>query len=102
VIDRFRDHQRIVVTHPDNPLVGHVGTVMRLRRADGGAWVRMDDPVPADRRVFPGDDDRANNVLLFPEDCELAPATGAPQPQSSDNPPDPAETAAPLPTPGEG
>jgi hypothetical protein len=52
------------------PLEGKTGTVVRMRMADNGAWVSMDEALPASLVSFPADDDRHHHVLLYPEDCE--------------------------------
>ena len=54
------------------PLQGKLGTVVRVRRGDDGAWVHMDDPLPQDLRSFPADDSRADHIVLFPEECQEA------------------------------
>lgn len=69
-MDRFKDNQRVRVSDPESPLLGKAGTVVRLRRADDRAWVRMDDTLPMDLRVFPEGDDRANHAMLWPEECD--------------------------------
>jgi hypothetical protein len=53
---------------------GETGTVVRLRIADDGAWVRLDRIPPNNQypMPFPLDDDRANHVLLYPCDCVAA------------------------------
>lgn len=69
----FMTGQRVVVDQPEayKALRGKVGTVKRCRRGDDGAWVRMDDPIPDEMRLFPADDEhgRGNDVLLYPEEC---------------------------------
>lgn len=74
---RFSLHERVRVDDSQSPLHGKTGTVVRLRHADTGAWVNMDDALPDERRSFPADDPhgRANHVLLYPEDCVPAPPT---------------------------
>jgi hypothetical protein len=67
---KFADFQRVRIIAPEHQLRGKVGKVVRLRRADEGAWVRMDDDLPVELRRF--SDDRKNDLLLFPEECEAA------------------------------
>lgn len=52
-------------------IAGKTGTVVRLLRRDGSAWVKMDEPPPEQLRMFPANDDhgRGNNILLYPEEC---------------------------------
>lgn len=70
---RFKDSQRVYVRKDDtgNAIDAH-GTVWRLRRQDYGAWIKLDERHPTDVHPFPADDDRANNILAYPEDCEPA------------------------------
>lgn len=64
---RFRYRQRVRVVRGE-PLGGK-GTVVRLKIADDGAWVKM-DTLRDNLRVFPIGDDRQNHIELFPEMCE--------------------------------
>ena len=58
-----------VVRGPDRGKTGHVG---RRRTQDAGAcFVALDSPPAPTSRLFEPDDRRANQVLLYPEDCEL-------------------------------
>lgn len=69
----FQDGQIVRVMNPDPDhlsLKGQKGMVMRLRRADEGAWVDMES-LPADLKRFPAGD-RSNHVLLWPDECENA------------------------------
>lgn len=52
-------------------LAGKTGTVVRLRRADEAAWVKMDCDLPDQLRSFPADDacGRANHIILWPSEC---------------------------------
>lgn len=52
-------------------LAGQTGTVVRLRRADEAAWVKMDCALPASLRSFPADDEhgRGNYIILWPQWC---------------------------------
>ncbi len=77
---RFKDFQRVTVVNPDGPnkpLLGMRGSVVRLRRADCAAWVRMDDPLPAALRSFPAGDERADHIILWPDECDIAAPTTA-------------------------
>ena len=62
---------------PLNPLA--LGSVARMRRADRGAWVRLDKRHPVEGvHPFPVDDDtRSTNVLTYPEHCTAAAAMAA-------------------------
>ena len=52
-------------------LAGKTGTVVRLRRADEAAWVRMDCDLPSALRSFQADDEhgRGNHIILWPQEC---------------------------------
>ena len=52
-------------------LAGKTGTVVRLRRADDAAWVRMDCDLPRGLRTFPVGDEggRDNHIILWPREC---------------------------------
>jgi hypothetical protein len=73
-MERFQHGQRVKVRTvtdecivlPDEP----DGHVYRLRRADDGAWVRLDrrSDVPG-VHPFPEDDTRGRDVLVYQEDC---------------------------------
>jgi hypothetical protein len=47
------------------------GTVVRLRRSDSGAWVKLDERKDGVYFPFPADDDgeRGCHILAYPEDC---------------------------------
>lgn len=69
----FKRGQRVKVWDKEHPLFGIAGEVVRLRIADDGAWVKMDE-IPADvTRYFPADDEhgRGNHFLLYPDECSL-------------------------------
>lgn len=68
----FVNGGRIVVTDTESELVGRFGQVWRVRRADSGAWVNMDEPIPDSLRRFPADDPdgRGNEVILYSRQCE--------------------------------
>ncbi len=68
---QFNDRQRIMVVRPEilTQLRNKTGTVVRLRRCDGAAWVDMEEDLPDGLRVFPCNDDRRNHVLLYPHEC---------------------------------
>lgn len=65
-MEQFRNGQRIGYQ-------GRLGTVVRLRHCDDGAWVDMDMGPVGDERRFPDDDPhgRGRHVLLYPEDCYM-------------------------------
>jgi len=76
---RFYDEQRVRVLIVAErgasgmvPVFGLMGTVKRLRRADDGAWVELDDRSKiADVHPFPEDDaTRGKHVLTYPEWCD--------------------------------
>jgi hypothetical protein len=79
-VKRFIQGQRVMVKSVD---VGvrefalskpALGTVVRLRRNDDGAWVSLYERNPNDSvHPFPVGDSRATHVLTYPEHCEAAP-----------------------------
>lgn len=66
----FRDGQRVTVIAAAHQLHGRTGTVVRMRRGDDGAWVRMDERLPPNLVLFA--DERARNALLYPDECAEA------------------------------
>lgn len=54
-----------------------LGTVVRVRRGDNGAWVRLDERGPEELHAFPVDDSRALHVLTYPDWGELDPKVSA-------------------------
>lgn len=66
----FMNGVRVRVTCSKHPLTGKTGAVVRLRRGDDGAWVRMDEDLPPEARAFPAGDDRARHAMLYPDECE--------------------------------
>lgn len=73
----FRNAERVTVTDGEDK--GKTGVVVRLRRCDDGAWVRLDSE-PAHPRFplldapFGKPDPRHFDILLYPEQCEVAKA----------------------------
>ena len=67
----FNNDQRVIVTQHAHALNGLAGTVVRLRRADNGAWVKMDERREGFPWDFPADDPagRGSHALLWPENC---------------------------------
>ena len=49
----FSNNQRVRVSAEDHPCYGKTGRVVRLRRGDNCAFVRMDEPPPIELRSFP-------------------------------------------------
>ncbi len=66
----FASGQRIRVA--DGPLLGRIGTVARLRRADQAAWVDFED-LPSEHRRFSDDPSRRGHALVWPESCTAFP-----------------------------
>lgn len=67
----FRCAKRIRVIDPEHIMKGETGSIERLRIGDDGAWVCMDKEPPAELQSFPQGDSRHNNILLYPDQCEL-------------------------------
>lgn len=70
-MERFKNGDRVVVTfeEEDAGLFGMKGTVHRTLTRDRSAWVRMDDPLPDGLARFPADDERARDIILWPDEC---------------------------------
>lgn len=76
-MERLALHQRVRVhsaAHGACFLGGVEGTVVRMRRADTGAWVALDsrlDGAISAAHPFPADDEhgRGTLVLAYPFDC---------------------------------
>ena len=67
----FALRQRVQVLPDGTALDGRIGTVVRLRISDDGAWVQMDNDLPADLCSFPDPaDNRHRNIMLYPEQCQ--------------------------------
>ena len=72
----FRFNQRVRVVSQDGlderqELIGQLGTVVRCRYGDNGAWVKMDNALDEQLTSFPVGDHRRNHILMYPEECEL-------------------------------
>ena len=65
----FRNKQRVFVrVDADEKQVQRPGTIVRLRRANDGAWVRLDSKaVDPSAHKFPRGDNRENHVLAYPD-----------------------------------
>lgn len=66
----FSSGQRVRVAV--GPLIGRIGTVARLRRADQAAWVDFED-LPSEHISFADDPNRRGHALVWPEDCTAFP-----------------------------
>jgi hypothetical protein len=75
-VNDFRLGQRVVSVRGNGELDGARGTVVRLRRCDDGAWIRLDRRPVENCCCFPAIDPhgRGNDVVLYPEDCDPEPA----------------------------
>ncbi len=71
-MNQFRNKLRVKIVDDEHPCHGKEGRVVRLRMADNGAWINMNEEVPDDFRSFPVSDEagRRNHLLLYPEQCE--------------------------------
>lgn len=47
-----------------------VGSIVRMRRCDDGAWIRLDVRQPEHFHPFHEGDERSNDVIAFPENCD--------------------------------
>jgi hypothetical protein len=71
----FGFHGRVKVTRPDEEkkeLAGKFGTITRKLIRDESAWVKMDDPLPRHLSRFPVEDSRADDIILWPDECDPA------------------------------
>lgn len=50
--------------------VAAVGAVVRMRRGDDGAWIRLDRRQQEQFHPFGVGDERENHVLAYPENCD--------------------------------
>jgi hypothetical protein len=67
----FALRQRVQVIPGGDAMDGRIGTVARLRMADDGAWVQMDNDLPADLCAFPDPADELHrHIVLYPEQCQ--------------------------------
>jgi hypothetical protein len=66
---KLRDGMHIRVTdHGSNSEYnGRAGIVVRLTR--GGAWVKADEPLPANLRSFPTGDEREDHFKIYADEC---------------------------------
>ena len=73
-MDRFTNGQRVKVVTEDLTegisMLGKVGTVVRIRMQDSGAWIEMDDPLPEKLASFEVGDSRRNHIIFYPDECE--------------------------------
>jgi len=72
---RLTTGKRIQVTSGLESIIGFCGTVVRVRLADDGAWVRMDKDLPQELWAFPPDDHRHRDVIIYPDECIAETAT---------------------------
>ncbi len=76
---RLQQNQRVIVSRVlchtnEHDIAPTVGTVVRLRIADDGAFVRLDKRLGEDVHMFPASDKtRRTSVLTYPEWCEPRP-----------------------------
>jgi hypothetical protein len=72
-LESFRGVKQVRVCAPLSVLRGYMGRIVRRRKQDDGAWVRMDRDLPEALRAFPPTDERFRDVLLYPKECETVP-----------------------------
>jgi hypothetical protein len=71
-LKRFTNGQHVEMVEADDqqePLMGKRGHVVRLRMADSGAWVEMDEDLPEDLQSFVAGDSRHRHIRLYPDQC---------------------------------
>ena len=69
----FRHNSRVYVRiDADGHPVEAEGAVVRFRRADNGAWIRLDERKAGVYFPFPAGEDRECHILAYPEDCRAA------------------------------
>lgn len=69
----FKGLRRVRVCREGSVLYGYQGRIVRRRKQDEGAWVRMERDLPDLCRGFPANDERFRDVLVYPQECEPAP-----------------------------
>ena len=70
-VARFDNGQRVWVRRDHRgERIEIWGTVCRLRRADEGAWINLDER--HDACPFPADEPRGKHIMAYPEDCSSA------------------------------
>lgn len=70
----FKGVKQVRVCTDGNILKGYAGKIVRRRKQDDGAWVRMERDLPESLRAFPADDERFRDIMLYPEECEAVKA----------------------------
>lgn len=70
---RFKLGQRVLVfeTKFGGPIRPIAGTVVRLRHADNGAWIELDEHVGDAHHPFPVGDRRERHTMAYPGTCSL-------------------------------
>ncbi len=71
---RFHNYQKVKVVAPEEwnqPVNGMTGIVVKLRRSDDAAWVKMDCDLPVELQSFPPGDERHRDLKLYPDECQL-------------------------------
>lgn len=72
--------QRVYVLRDDSGgTIERWGTIVRLRRQDDGAWVRLD--TRHERCPFPLGDRRDCDIIAYPDDCSSTEPTKEAPPQ---------------------
>lgn len=67
----FTGVERVIISSKDNKLFGRTGKVHRQLIRDDSAWIRFDEEIPDSMRSFAPPDDRRNDVVVFPEHCDV-------------------------------
>jgi hypothetical protein len=78
---KFKPGQRVFVKQTETGVpVNAMGTVRRMRRADDGAWIDLDErsPIEGAHPFFEDDVNRSRHVMAYPDDCEAAAAGSIP------------------------
>ena len=66
--------QRVfVLRDKDRVAINRWGTIVRIRKLDNGAWVRLDSR--HERCPFPAGDRRESDLIAYPDDCSSAEPT---------------------------
>lgn len=70
---RFTDGLRVRIVDHDSfaELNGRTGVVVRrLHSTSEAAWIKMDEPLPDNRRSFTADDPRADHTKVYLDECD--------------------------------
>jgi hypothetical protein len=72
-MDHFEIGQRVRITESESEINGKTGIVVRERYGDShGFWLKMDEDLPENLRTYDPPDERCNQIVMYPWECEPA------------------------------